>query len=36
MVKAVELDIKLRRLANANQSVFFPDCGRADDETGLV
>ena len=36
MVKAVELDIKLRGLANANQSVFFPDCGRADDETGLV
>jgi hypothetical protein len=35
MVKAVELDIKLRNLAMAITPPFSPDCGRADDETGL-
>jgi hypothetical protein len=33
MVKAVELDIKLHNLANGNYTAFFPDWGRADEET---
>jgi hypothetical protein len=37
MVKAVKLDIKLRKLANGNYSAFFPGLrSGADDETGLV
>jgi hypothetical protein len=37
MVKAVKLDIKLRKLAKWQlQRLFPPDCGRADDEMGLV
>ena len=36
MVKAVELDIKLRRLANANQSVFSRTAVALTTRTGLV